>query len=69
MNINKNIKITLNEEEQKAVEKVNTIVEKFVDKNLCDRMSCRSCPLAVFCPYADCTETFEATLNDIANME
>lgn len=68
MNISKNIEITLNGEEQKAVEKVNRIVEKFVDKNLCDRMSCRSCPLAIFCPYADCIATFEATLNDIANM-
>lgn len=68
MNISKDIKITLNEEEQKAVEKVNRIVEKFVDENLCDRMSCRSCPLTVFCSYADCTATFEATLNDIANM-
>ena len=68
MNISKDIKITLSEEEQKAVEKVNRIVEKFVDKNLCDRMSCSECPLAVFCPYADCTEIFEATLNDIANM-
>ena len=69
MNISKDIKITLNKEEQEAVDKVNRIVEKFADKNLCDTMSCRSCPLAVFCPYADCTETFEATLNDIANME
>ena len=69
MNISKDIKITLNKEEQEAVEKVNRIVENFVDKNLCDRMSCSSCLLAVFCPYADCTETFEATLNDIANME
>lgn len=68
MNISKDIKITLNEEELEAVEKViNGIVEKFVNGNLCDRMSCRSCPLAVFCPYADGTVTFEATLNDTAN--
>lgn len=69
MNIIKDIKITLNEEEQEAVRKVNTIVAEFVNKNLCDKMSCYSCPLgAFFCPYADYTETFEATLNDIANM-
>lgn len=64
MNISKNIEITLSGEEQEAVRKVNAIVAEFVDKNLCDKMSCCS-----FCPYADCTETFEATLNDIANME
>ena len=69
MNINRDIKITLNKEEQEAVRKVNAIVAEFVDKNLCDKMSCCSCPLGAFCPYADCTETFEATLNDIANME
>lgn len=69
MNISKNIKITLNKEEQEAVAKVNAILAEFVDKNLCDKMSCCSCLPSVFCPYADCTETFEATLNDIANME
>ena len=69
MNINKDIKITLNKEEQEAVEKVNIIVEKFVDKNLCDKMSCCSCPLHVFCPRTDSTDNFEETLNDIANME
>lgn len=69
MNINRDIKITLNKEEQEAVRKVNAIVAEFVDKNLCDQISCSECPLAVFCPYADCTETFEETLNDIANME
>ena len=69
MNISKDIKITLNKEEQEAVAKVNAIVAEFVDKNLCDDTNCCSiCPLGVFCPYADCTETFEATLNDIANM-
>ena len=35
MNINRDIKITLNKEEQEAVEKVNAIVAEFVDKNLC----------------------------------
>ena len=69
MNINRDIKITLNKEEQEAVANVGVIVAKFVNKNLCDKMPCSECPLAVFCPYADCTETFEATLNDIANME
>ena len=69
MNINRDIKITLNKEEQEAVRKINAIVAEFADKNLCDKMSCCSCPLDVFCPYANCTETFEATLNDIANME
>ena len=68
MNISKNIEITLSTEEQKAVAKVNAVIAEFVNKNLCDKMSCCSCPLTVFCPYADCTETFEATLNDIANM-
>ena len=69
MKVTHNIEITLSKEEREAVAKVNAIVAEFVDKNLCDKMSCCSCPLAVFCPYADCTETFEATLNDIANME
>lgn len=69
MNISKDIKITLNKEEQEAVEKVNRIVEKFVDRNLCDKMPCGKCPLNVFCPSTDCTNFFEETLNDIANME
>lgn len=69
MNISKNIEITLSTEEQKAVAKVNAVIAEFVNKNLCDKMSCCSCPLHVFCPCTDCTETFEATLNDIANME
>lgn len=65
MNISRNIKITLNKEEQEAVRKVNAIVAEFVDKNLCDKMLCCSCPLHVFCP----PDNFEKTLNDIANME
>ena len=69
MNISKDIKITLNKEEQEAVRKVNIIVEKFVDKNLCDKMPCSECPLGVFCPCTSCTDNFEETLNDIANME
>ena len=68
MNISKDIKITLNKEEQEAVAKVNAIVAEFVDNNLCDNMSCRSCPLDVFCPCTSCTDNFEETLNDIANM-
>lgn len=68
MNISKNIKITLSKEEQEAVRKVNAIVEEFVDEKLCDKMSCCSCPLHVFCPRTD-SDDFEETLNDIANME
>ena len=69
MNINRNIKITLNKEEQEAVRKVYAIVAEFVDKNLCDKMPCSECPLDVFCPCTSCTDNFEETLNDIANME
>lgn len=69
MNINKDIKITLNKEEQEAVRKVNAIIAEFVDKNLCDRMPCRECPLGAFCPCTSCTDSFEEILNDIANME
>ena len=69
MNINRDIKITLNKEEQEAVAKVNAIVAEFVDENLCDKMSCCSCPLGVFCPCTSCTDSFEETLNNIANME
>ena len=69
MNIIKDIKIILNKEEQETVRKVNTIVAEFVNKNLCDKMSCCSCPLRVFCPRTSCTDNFEETLNDIANME
>lgn len=69
MNIIKDIKITLSAEEQKAVAKVNAIVAEFVDKNLCDKMSCCSCPLDIFCPCTGCTNNFEETLNAIANME
>ena len=68
MNINRDIKITLNKEEQEAVRKINTIVARFADINLCDKMSCCSCPLRVFCPRI-VSDDFEATLNDIANME
>ena len=69
MNVTHNIEITLNKEEREAVAKVNTIVAEFVDKNLCDKMSCKECPLGVFCPCTSCTDNFEETLNDIANME
>ena len=69
MNINRDIKITLNKEEQEAVRKVNAIIADFVDKNLCDKMSCCSCPLGAFCPSTSCIGDFEETLNDIANME
>lgn len=68
MNISKNIKIILSEEEQKAVEKVNAVVAEFANKNLCDKMSCCSCPLDIFCRYTGSTNNFEETLNDIANM-
>ena len=70
MNINRDIDITLNKEEQEAVEKVNAIVAEFANKDLCNKISsCSECPLAVFCPITDCTDNFEETLNDIANME
>lgn len=69
MNISKDIKITLNEEERQAVANVGVIVAKFVNKNLCDKMPCSECPLEVFCPCTNCTDNFEETLNDIANME
>ena len=69
MNINKDIKITLNEEEKQAVANVGVIVAKFTNKNLCDKMSCCSCPLGAFCPCTSCTDSFEEILNDIANME
>lgn len=69
MNISKNIEITLSKEEREAVAKVNAIVAEFVDKTLCYKMSCCSCPLSVFCPCTSSTNNFEETLNDIANME
>ena len=69
MNISKDIKITLSKEEREAVANVGAIVARFVNKNLCDKMPCCSCPLEVFCPYTNCTNNFEETLNDIANME
>lgn len=68
MNISKNIEITLSTEEQKAVAKVNAVIAEFVNKNLCDKMSCCSCPLHAFCPRTD-SDDFEEILNDIANME
>lgn len=69
MNISKDIKITLNEEEQRAVTKVNAIVARFADERLCDKISCNFCPLAMFCSLTDYADSFEETLNDIANME
>ena len=70
MNISKDIKITLNKEEQEAVRKVYAIVAEFANKDLCDKIpSCSECPLAVFCPNTDCIEDFEETLDNIANME
>lgn len=68
MNISKDIKITLNGEEQEAVSKVNAVIAEFVNKNLCDKMPCSECPLIVFCPTMDRIGDFEETLNDIANM-
>ena len=69
MNIGYNIKITLSEEEQKALAKVNAIVMEFADKNLCDKIPCSECPLAMFCSFPANASDFEETLNDIANME
>ena len=70
MNISKDIKITLNKEEQEAVRKVYAIVAEFANKDLCDKISsCSECPLAVFCPITDCIEDFEETLENIANMK
>ena len=69
MNINRDIKITLNKEEQEAVRKVNAIVAEFVDKNLCKQIPCYNCPFAIFCSIPENTNNFEETLNDIANME
>ena len=70
MNISKDIKITLNKEEQEAVRKVYAIVAEFANKDLCDKISsCSECPLVVFCPITANASDFEATLNDIANME
>ena len=69
MNISKDIKITLNKEEQEAVAKVNTIVMEFANKNLCDKIPCSECPLAMFCSFPVNASDFETTLNDIANME
>lgn len=69
MNINKDVKITLNNDEQEAVRKVAIIVEEFADQNLCNNIGCCNCPLAIFCPLTDCIHGFEETLNDIANIE
>ena len=68
MNVTHNIEITLSKEEREAVAKVNAIIAEFVNENLCDKMSCCSCPLHVFCPRTD-SDDFEEILNDIANME
>ena len=69
MNIGYNIKIILSDEEQKAVAKVKAIVREFADKNLCDKIPCSECPLALFCSFPANASNFEETLNDIANME
>lgn len=68
MNVNKDIKITLNKEENEAVQKVASIVQEFAVQDLCKNNSCYHCSLAMFCPLTDCAESFEETLNDIANM-
>lgn len=69
MNVSKDIKITLNNDEQEAIRKVTVIVKEFADQNLCDNINCYGCPLAMFCLFTDDTNNFEETLNDIANME
>lgn len=69
MKVNKDIKITLNVEEEEAVRKVCQIITEFADKNFCDKMSCHNCPFAILCPLTDYAKGFEETLNDIANME
>lgn len=69
MDIYKNIRINLNEKERETVAEVNAIVTEFAHKDLCDKMSCYACPLAMFCQFTDSTNDFETTLNDIANME
>lgn len=68
MNVTHNIEITLSKEEREAVAKVNAVIAEFVNENLCDKMSCCSCPLHVFCPRTD-ADDFEEILNDIANIE
>lgn len=69
MNVSKDIKITLNNEEHDSIQGVARIVKTFAEKNLCDLMSCYHCPLAIFCPLTDCVGDFEKTLNSIANMK
>lgn len=71
MDVSKDIKITLNDEECKAVQKITEIVNSFYREELCDKMPCRECPLAMFCSNSSYCSiiTFEETLNDIANME
>lgn len=69
MNINRDIKITLNSDEQEAVRKVAKIVDEFVDRSLCKNLDCRDCLLAIFCPCENGIDDFEKTLNDIANMK
>lgn len=69
MNVSKDIKITLNNDEQEAIRKVIVIVKEFADQNLCNDTNCYGCPLAMFCPFEGNENGFEETLNDIANME
>ena len=68
MNISKDIKITLNKEEQEAVRKVNAIVEEFADNKLCGDLDCLDCPLTMLCQLTDQEKDFEGVLNDIANF-
>lgn len=70
MDVSKDIKITLNNDEQETIRKVAVIVKEFADQNLCNNIDCYGCPLAMFCLFAtNNTNGFEETLNDIANME
>lgn len=69
MDVHKNIRIDLSEEERETIAKVNAIITEFANKDLCDKMSCYSCPFAMFCQFTDSANDFETTLNDIANME
>lgn len=69
MNINKDIKITLHDDECEAIRKVCTIVTEFADKKLCDGIEdCSDCPLTMFCLLTDQEKDFEEVLNDIANF-
>lgn len=69
MTINNKPIIILNETEREAVQTLNKVVAEFADKRLCKGVFCCGCPLAMFCPFTDCADEFEETLNDIANME